>query len=445
MLKNQAVSSQEQELVGRILSSAPFHKSPRSSELLRYLGERYFSGSGEPVHEAQIGQELFGRGTDFDPSADSIVRASVRQLRGRLAEFYSAEGAGEALELHIPKGDYRLHFEPRSLQTGVSRPDPSPPPRSWIPFRRTVLALPAFAAFALAAFLLGGWLRPLDSRIAAGSAPAVPHPQDSIIEHFLDQTSGPVHFVPSDSIFGLIQSFTREEFAFADYQARRPFDPAHPAALLNPPHWAGLVSRELLNIGDASIALRAVRDYPAHAKRMFFLQSRDLKSRDLRSGNYIFLGSAGSNPWVEVFTPNLNFLHSHRNQGEPRRWRNLAPQEGEDLWYPPAGQVPGSGGRSHAQVACLPNLSRSGLVLLIAGNSQPDTEAAGEFVLCPRSAVTLASAIGVSRLSESPGFDVLLGTEQTGNAWRVTEVVAHRILRDGVSLATGPGSGSASR
>lgn len=433
MLTNQSIGAPERDLFERILASAPFHRSPRSSELLRYLGGRYFSGSGEPVHEAQIGQELFGRGADFDPSADSIVRASVRQLRGRLAEFYSSEGACEALELHIPKGKYRLRFEPRPLQAAASHPDPSPPLRPRIPFQRTALAFPAFAAVALAAFLLGGWLRPLDSRIAA-------HPQDSIIEHFLDQTSGPVHFVPSDSIFGLIQSFTNEEFTFADYQARRPFDPAHPAALLNPPHWAGLVSRELLNIGDASIALRAVRDYPAHAKRMFFLQSRDLKTRDLRSGNYIFLGSAGSNPWVEVFTSNLNFVHRHRTDGEPRRWRNLAPQEGEELWYPPAGQVPGSGGRSYAQVACLPNLSRSGLVLLIAGNSQPDTEAAGEFVLSPQSAVTLASAIGVSNLGESPGFDVLLGTERTGNAWRVTEVVAHRIVRDGVSLATGPGS-----
>lgn len=440
MPTNQSVGVPERDLFERILASAPFHRSPRSSELLRYLGERYFSGSGEPVHEAQIGQELFGRGADFDPSADSIVRASVRQLRGRLAEFYSSEGACEALELQIPKGEYRLRFEPRSLQTAASHPDPSPPLRPWIPFQRTAVALSAFAAVALAAFLLGGWLRPLDSRIAARNAPAVPHPQDSIIEHFLDHTSGPVRFVPSDSILGLIQSFTREEFTFADYQARRPFDPVHPAALLNPLHWTGLVSRELLNIGDASIALRAVRDYPAHAKRMFFLQSRDLKTRDLRSGNYIFLGSAVSNPWVEVFTPNLNFLHRHRNQGEPRRWRNLAPQAGEELWYPPAGQVPGSGGRSYAQVACLPNLSRSGLVLLIAGNSQPDTEAAGEFVLSPQSAVTLASAIGVSNLGESPGFDVLLGTERTGNAWRVTEVVAHRIVRDGVSLATGPGS-----
>ncbi|HRJ20864.1 MAG TPA: hypothetical protein PLF84_17590, partial [Bryobacteraceae bacterium] len=115
-MKNQLVSPTEQELLSRILSSAPFHRSPRSSELLRYLGERYFSGSGEPVHEAQIGQELFGRGRDFDPSADSIVRASIRQLRARLSEFYDGDGAAEEIALFIPKGEYRLSFAPRSPQ-----------------------------------------------------------------------------------------------------------------------------------------------------------------------------------------------------------------------------------------------------------------------------------------------------------------------------------------
>jgi len=99
---------------------------------------------------------------------------------------------------------------------------------------------------------------------------------------------------------------------------------------------------------------------------------------------------------------------------------------------------PGTSRHSFAQVACLPNLSRSGLVLLIAGNSQPNTEAAGEFVLSPQSASTLASAIGVSSLRESPGFDVLLSTRQSGNAWRVTEVAACRILPNAVSMTTIP-------
>jgi hypothetical protein len=423
-LKNQIVSSPEQELLSRILASAPFHRSPRSSELLRYLGERYFSGSGDPVHEAQIGQELFGRGRDFDPSADSIVRASIRQLRSRLSEFYDHDGAGEVIALVIPKGEYRLSFTPRSPQPV----DPLPAPSPSAPPPRTLLILLAFIAVAAASFLLGAHLRPATP---PASAQAPPPSRHSVLEHFLNATTGPVHFVPSDSVVNLIQSLTSKQLSFEDYRSRLAFDPARVPSGIDPEHWRSLVTRELLNIGDASIALRALRDYPHHAQRFHFLQSRDLQLRDLRSGNYIFLGSVAANPWVSVFEPHLNFIYDNHFRGPQRGWKNSAPLDGEQPWYAPAPSSPEAAYRSFAQVACLPNLSRSGLVLLIAGNSQPNTEAAGEFVLAPHSATTLASALGVPNLQDSPAFDILLATGQSGNAWRVNKVAAWRILRDG--------------
>lgn len=430
-MKNQLVSPTEQELLSRILSSAPFHRSPRSSELLRYLGERYFSGSGEPVHEAQIGQELFGRGRDFDPSADSIVRASIRQLRARLSEFYDGDGAAEEIAMFIPKGEYRLCFAPRSPQPAELLPSPTPSS----PSTRTLLILLAFVAVAAASFLLGAHLRPATPPVSAQSLPVS---NQSVLEHFLNATTGPVHFVPSDSVVNLVQSLTKQRISFDDYRSRLAFDPDRVPSGLDPDHWRSLVTRELLNIGDASIVLRALRDFPQHAQRFHFLQSRDIQLRDLRSGNYIFLGSVAANPWVSVFEPHLNFLYDNQFRGPQRGWKNSAPQEGEQAWYPPAPSPPGSSRHSFVQVACLPNLSRSGLVLLIAGNSQPNTEAAGEFVLSPQSASTLASAIGVKSLEESPGFDVLLSTRQSGNAWRVTEVAACRILPNAVSMTTIP-------
>lgn len=430
---NQAVSSGKAALLKRILASAAFHRSTRSRQLLEYLAARHFSGSSEPIHEAQIGVELFGRGADFDPSADSIVRASIRQLRARLAEFYETEGAGEEIGLYIPKGEYRLCFEPRSHTAAASTPAPSRGTRLWTSRHRTAFTLLALVAVAGLSFFLGARLRPSAPPITTQSPVAT---NQSILDHFLNSTTGPVHFVPSDSVINLIQSLTKEPISFEDYESRRAFDPESVPFRQDPGHWRSLVSRELLNIGDAAIVLRALRENSAHAQRFDFRQSRDLQLRDLRSGNYIFLGSIAANPWIRVFEPQLNFLHRQRIEGEPRRWRNLVPRDGEEPWYPPAGEAPASGDRSYVQVACIPNLSRSGLVLLIAGNSQPNTEAAGEFVLSPQSAVTLASAIGVSKLSDSPGFDVLLGTEQTGNAWRVTEVVAHRILSPKVAHAS---------
>ncbi|HRJ20982.1 MAG TPA: hypothetical protein PLF84_18185, partial [Bryobacteraceae bacterium] len=202
----------------------------------------------------------------------------------------------------------------------------------WLP-PRTLLILLAFVAVAATSFLLGAHLRPATPPVSAQAPPPSSH---SVLEHFLNSTTGPVHFVPSDSVVNLIQSLTKQRISFEDYRSRLAFDPDRVPSGLDPDHWRSLVTRELLNIGDASIALRALRDFPQHAQRFHFLQSRDIQLRDLRSGNYIFLGSVAANPWVSVFEPHLNFLYDNQFRGPQRGWKNSAPQDGEQAWYPPA-------------------------------------------------------------------------------------------------------------
>ncbi|MFN3323293.1 MAG: hypothetical protein ACK5AZ_07345 [Bryobacteraceae bacterium] len=332
--KNQSVIAEQQALLRRILASDAFHKSTRSRQILEYLSEKYFLGQSESVHEAQIGIELFGRGEDFDPSSDSIVRASMRHLRARLAEFYAGEGREEAWELQIPRGAYRLSFELRLHPPVIEETaeQKTPAVRRLLPLstrpRPGIFAV-AMAAMAILSFFLGVWLRPAAPVVA--SAPEVR--QDSIFEHFLDQTNGPIYFVPSDSVINLVQSFSKKDIALSEYQSRRAFALDHPAALRDPQHWRSLISRELLNIGDASLTLRAVRDYPAHAQRIMLRQSRDLQARDLRLGNYVFLGSVVANPWIEVFEPNLKFVCRRTADGGPHRFRNTEPDQEEGLYY----------------------------------------------------------------------------------------------------------------
>ncbi|MCW5962658.1 MAG: hypothetical protein KIT83_01360 [Bryobacterales bacterium] len=448
---NERVSTEHRALLARILGSEWFHKSARSRQLLEYLADHHFAGRGDAIHEARIGSELFERGADFDPSMDSIVRASMRQLRQRLAEYYAAEGANESWELQVPKGDYRLHFHLRGpdaavvsgpkeslAATSVAPPPAVPAPtrwETWQPLRTAALRYGTFAMI-VGAFFLGSWWqgqKPAPDAIVIASAA---EPQHTILEQFLDDTQGSVFFVPSDSVVNLMNSFTGETVAFDDYRSRRAFALDHPLARRDLQHWETIVSRELLNIGDASLTLRAAREYPLHAQRMSFRQSRDLQARDLRNGNYVFLGSVNANPWVTIFEASLNFQFRKLKEGAPNRWLNVAPREGEWQWYPPIeDEDEQNSGRSYALVAAPDNLSRTGRVMLVGGISQPDTEAAGEFVLAPGSAHTLAAALGVTDLKEVAGFEVMLRTEQTGTTWRVSEVVAHRIHRTHISYA----------
>ena len=130
-LKGDDKESQEQRaLLARILESQAFHKSTRSKQLLEFLGKHYFEDQNETLHEARIGTELFGRGENFDPAEDSIVRSSMRQLRARLAEYYATEGAQEVWEVQIPKGSYRTVFQLRELSIVEPEPAPSPEPEA---------------------------------------------------------------------------------------------------------------------------------------------------------------------------------------------------------------------------------------------------------------------------------------------------------------------------
>lgn len=64
----------------------------------------------EEVTEYAIGVDVLGRGTDFSPGEDSIVRNRAYSLRKKLEEFYGGEGADEAIRIELPKGSYVPRF-----------------------------------------------------------------------------------------------------------------------------------------------------------------------------------------------------------------------------------------------------------------------------------------------------------------------------------------------
>src|SRR6185503_12220003 len=76
------------EQLDRILSSAPFQTSERSSTLLRFLVEQSVSGRPDRLKEYEIGTEALGKGSAFDPRTDPIVRSEVSRLRTRLEKYY---------------------------------------------------------------------------------------------------------------------------------------------------------------------------------------------------------------------------------------------------------------------------------------------------------------------------------------------------------------------
>jgi TolB-like protein/tetratricopeptide (TPR) repeat protein len=90
----------------RLLQSPGFARNPRLSRFLRFLIEQHLEGRDIELKETVIGTEVFGRGPDYNPKRDAIVRTEAGRLRARITEYYAGQGRADTLIIELPKGGY---------------------------------------------------------------------------------------------------------------------------------------------------------------------------------------------------------------------------------------------------------------------------------------------------------------------------------------------------
>ena len=141
----------------RILASAQFANAPSMGKMLRFVVEHALEGTADRLKEYTLGVEVFGRGGDFDPRQDTIVRVQARRLRERLVDYYDLSGSADPVRIGLPTGHYVPSFawapmQPADGDASDARSPAALPPPS--PRRRTmllVLALALAAGVSLAA------------------------------------------------------------------------------------------------------------------------------------------------------------------------------------------------------------------------------------------------------------------------------------------------------
>jgi tetratricopeptide (TPR) repeat protein len=101
-----------------IIASPTFRASPTLTCFLRFIVERTLAGDSAHLKGYTIAVEAFGRGVDFDPQADPIVRVEAGRLRRRLAQFYAGDGAREPVLIDLPRGGYVPTFHRRTIAAG---------------------------------------------------------------------------------------------------------------------------------------------------------------------------------------------------------------------------------------------------------------------------------------------------------------------------------------
>jgi hypothetical protein len=95
-----------QEQANKIVQSGALGRSRSYARLLEFLVE--CADSGRIPKELEVAIEAFGRGADFDPSQDSMVRVYAHNLRQKLEHYYATAGRGESHQIVLPRGEYRV-------------------------------------------------------------------------------------------------------------------------------------------------------------------------------------------------------------------------------------------------------------------------------------------------------------------------------------------------
>jgi hypothetical protein len=112
--------------VERIAASDVFRRSGRMERFLSLAVERALLGQPEKLKEYALGRDVFNRGDDYDPRADSIVRVEAQRLRRKLREYYESYGRNDLVIVEFPSGSYVPLFRYRELEvTSLPRSFPN--------------------------------------------------------------------------------------------------------------------------------------------------------------------------------------------------------------------------------------------------------------------------------------------------------------------------------
>jgi hypothetical protein len=345
-------------------------------------------------------------------------------------EQYAVDNSGTAsIQLGIPKGDYLVRFErvapsvdvqanPREFTAPahpVATQDMLSSKRkiSYLAIACSTLGLVVIVLLGILAMVLHRSGRPL----AITQTP--PHPLWSKIF----QTQQNTTFVAADSGLVLLHGMTKKNTTLAEYLTRN-FE-AETRAL------SSERTSEVLNIAErrytSFVDLNTFRSLQqlalAKGAKLDARYARDMQMDELKQGNIILSGARGANPWLELYEPELNFVGTSDGVRHKFSFLNRHPQAGESTEFSVSESDPKQ--RVLGVLAFLPNLDRTGNILIIEGNSMAGTEAISDFLF--EDAVLLPFLAKIKKADGSlPHFEVLVESNSVNGSAGPFHILSYR-------------------
>ncbi|MCF7929459.1 MAG: hypothetical protein K9L68_11875 [Spirochaetales bacterium] len=94
----------------RILDDECFASSERARKFLKFIVNETLAERDDQLKEWTIALNVFGKGMEFNPQLDPIVRIEAGRLRKRLEQYYRENGQNEPIRIVVPKGGYIPQF-----------------------------------------------------------------------------------------------------------------------------------------------------------------------------------------------------------------------------------------------------------------------------------------------------------------------------------------------
>ena len=351
------------ESLRRVLESAPFRTTRQCQSLLTYVVEHTLAGKNDRLRERAIGTAVFGRGSDFEPGDDPVVRVRAAEVRKRLAQYYQNR-TDSPVRIDIPSGSYKAVFQWKAEESTPLAP-PTPRPRR-LPWRWVPVAVLVLAASALLT---------REFRSTPSQTPTA-----------MDQFWAPVLNNPKPI---LVYNATTPIFRSPD--------------LTSSAHKLVPVLDQYMTIGDAYASVLLTSLFTRNGKLYQMRYGTDLSFSDLRYQPSILIG-AFDNGWTMQTTRDLRFVFDKhptiRDRSDNRLYvlPNLAPD--------------GHTSEDYAIVSRVFDSNTGELLIAAAGITQYGTRAAGEFLTSPQ----LLAALAANAPKDWPkkNLQVLLHTKITG-------------------------------
>lgn len=328
-------SEATQAQLERILQNKALRLSEVQRRLLTYLADKSLAGEADDLKEYAIGVDAFGKPPSYDPRQESVVRMHVARLRQKLADYYRSEGADDPILVDLPKGSFKVTFEPRSAAL------PATPVAVEKPAERRTPVLYAAGLVVLVAVLLYSAVHISRAERTASDLPPGWSPD-------LQQLWAPL------------------------------LTPARPLALC--------IAEA--SFGTASGAFRLGQFLGARKPDLLVTRGNQLSMPEIAMDNLIFLGPATGNRQIQALPAVQQIVL------EPDGIRNLNPRPGEPAFLSDrvAQNTPGVE-ESHALISHTPGLYGSGDILYLSGNQVSSVMAAVKAFTDPNIARSLVAKL----------------------------------------------------